>query len=410
MTLRDTTPEQGKLKGPLLASLCFLGLALAVNYCVIQRSFALDTNYCQYAQGILFSRGVIHGDGASFQGLSVHINCMIDPFRTGYASKYPPGYSAIIAAMLPFRAVPLINPLCGALTLLFTLLIVQRKYKAPTTSFWTAVLSFASVYFLHMSAESWNHPSALLACTVMVWAAFREAASQRSSSMAIACALIFCILTRPFSAIAMASLLLALAIYRAQHHSREYISTKRLITTTTLGLGIGVLALCLYNQALTGDFLTSGYEALHGSPHNPGFHLDPYGRDFTPLSALNDLAARWRSMNEWLFMWPIPSLTPILFWAVAIKRWLPFDAVCVGWIAVQSFVYCFMWSAGQVQFGPRFLYEAMPAVIILSARGLTAIELCLGGTSRTRVALLGAVGILSIVGFHQYLEWVAQAY
>jgi hypothetical protein len=51
---------------------------------------------------------------------------MFDPFHTGYASKYPPGYSALIAAMIPLRATTLINPLCGAITLLLMLLIVQR--------------------------------------------------------------------------------------------------------------------------------------------------------------------------------------------------------------------------------------------------------------------------------------------
>lgn len=404
--LRDTTPEQGRLAGAIMLSLLFCGLALAVSHGIIQHSFSLDTNYCQYAQGVLFSRGVIHGDGASFHGLAVHLNCMIDPFRTGYASKYPPGYSALIAAMLPLRAVPLINPLCGALTLLLTLLIVHRHYKGSTTPFWTAALSFTSVYLLHMSAESWNHPSALLACTVMVWAAFRDRSRAVSSSIAMILALLFCALTRPFSALGMSLFLLCVAIHRSRSPGGDATSSRRLIATTTVGLTFGLIALGLYNHALTGDFLTSGYESLHGPAHNPGFHIDPYGRDFSVWVSLQDLFARWRSMNEWLFMWPIPSLTLIGVWAVALKKWRSFDGVCVLWIALQSLIYCFMWSAGQVQFGPRFLYEAMPAILILSARGISILEEALGSTMRARIILSATVVVLSAVGFSRYLSWV----
>jgi uncharacterized membrane protein YhaH (DUF805 family) len=391
-------------------ALCFLIGTLAVSHFVIKEPFSLDTNYCQYAQGVLFSRGVIHGEGASFQGLSVHINCMIDPFRSGYASKYPPGYSALIAAMIPLRAVPLINPLCGALTLFFTLLIVHNRYRDRATPFWTAVLAFVSVYFLHMSAESWNHPAALLACTLIVWAAFREEAKASSSSVIITLALIFCLMTRPFSAIGMGVLLVLIAIQRSRHPSVDGISPRRLATTTAVGMTAGFLAFGIYNEALTGSFFTSGYEALHGAPHNPGFHVDPYGRYFTPWTAFLDLGRRLHSLNEWLFMWPLPSLTLIGMWALSWRRWRSFDEACVAWIVTQSLVYCFMWSAGQVQFGPRFLYEAMPAFLILSARGAVAIEEALGGSLRVRLALLSCVGALSIVGFYRYLSWVALAY
>lgn len=397
---------------PLLLgiALCFLIGALGVSHFAMREPFSLDTNYCQYAQGVLFSRGVIHGEGASFQGLSVHINCMIDPFRTGYASKYPPGYSALIAAMIPLRAVSLINPLCGALTLLVTLLIVHNGYRDRATSFWTAVLSFASVYFLHMSAESWNHPSALLACTLIVWATFRDAEKRRSSSWIITLSLIFCVMTRPFSAIAMGALLAFVAIQRSRQRSVEGISSRRIVTTTSVAMTAGLLAFGIYNHALTGSVFVSGYEALHGAYHNPGFHIDPYGRDFTVWAALTDLGRRFRSMNEWLFMWPIPSLCLVGVWAVWWRRWGSFDGVCLAWIATQSLVYCFMWSAGQVQFGPRFLYEAMPAFLILSARGVVAVENALGGSVRVRLALLVSVAALSIVGFSRYLAWVALSY
>jgi hypothetical protein len=78
----------------------------------------------------------------------------------------------------------------------------------------------------------------------------------------------------------MSFFLFLVAMHRAWIKPLESISSVRLIASSTIGMAGGGLALGLYNHALTGNFFTSGYEALHGAPHNPGFHIDPYG----PLS------------------------------------------------------------------------------------------------------------------------------
>jgi hypothetical protein len=110
-------------------------------------------------------------------------------------------------------------------------------------------------------------------------------------------------------------------------------------------------------------------------------------------------------MNHWLFMWPIPSLSLLVVWLVSFKKWQSFDAVCVLWISAQSVVYCLMWSAGQVQVGPRFLYEALPAILILSARGMSIVEEALGSGRRVRVASVVLIAGLSLYGLYGYLAW-----
>ncbi len=62
------------VKRPAVISLCFLMVAIGLSYLVIGKAFSLDTNYFHYLQGVLFSRGVIHGDASHFQGLSVHLS------------------------------------------------------------------------------------------------------------------------------------------------------------------------------------------------------------------------------------------------------------------------------------------------------------------------------------------------
>jgi hypothetical protein len=114
---------------------------------------------------------------------------------------------------------------------------------------------------------------------------------------------------------------------------------------------------------------------------------------------------RWRSMNQWLFLWPIPSLSLFAFWFVMFKKWRRFDAVCLLWIVLQSVIYCFMWSAGQVPVGPRFLYECIPAILILSARGVALTEEVLGAGRQARIALMVCVAGLSACGFYRLIEW-----
>lgn len=395
------------VKSCFLVPFLFLILTLLFGRFAVPRSYSVDTNYCQYVQGVLFKRGVIHGGPEHFQSLSVHLNCMINPFRTGYASKYPPGYSALIAVGFLVGADKYINPVCGALTVLLLLLIVREHYRDDRTMFWASILSLVSTYFLYMSAEFWNHPSALLSCTVMVWAAFAAAVRPWVRGVAIVLALVYCSLTRPLSSLAMTLFLgglLALRLIRKKETKSASFVVMLSILCGTVG---GAVALSVYNFLLTGDPLLSGYEALHGPRHNPGFHVDPYGRDFTVLEGLRDLLVRWRSMNSWLFMWPIPSLSLLGIWLISFKKWRAFDLVCALWIVAQSFIYCFMWSAGQVPEGPRFLYECLPACIILSARGLADVEELLGAGRRARVALVVAVLGLSGSGFYRLVAWAS---
>jgi hypothetical protein len=193
---------------------------------------------------------------------------------------------------------------------------------------------------------------------------------------------------------------------------RDETSLRPVAMAITVGVSVvlGVALLGYYNEALTGSFFVSGYESLHGSAHNPGFHIDPYGRDFTPSVALRDLAIRWRSLNKWLFMWPIPSLTLLGVWCLSYRKWKAADGLFVWWIVVQSFMYCFMWSAGQVQYGPRFLYEALPAVVILSARGAVILEEVFFTSPLRRLAFRTCVLSCGVWGFWHYVLIVRMLY
>ena len=75
------------------------------------------------------------------------------------------------------------------------------------------------------------------------------------------------------------------------------------------------------------------------------------------------------SLSIFLFEWPIPSLFFVCLFLVYEKKrfceWL-----LVGWIGallVGQFFYFF----NRLDFGPRFVYECLPALILLTSRGVS---------------------------------------
>ena len=75
------------------------------------------------------------------------------------------------------------------------------------------------------------------------------------------------------------------------------------------------------------------------------------------------------ALNYYLFEWPVPSLFFLcLFLGYGKKRF--WEWILVGWIGallVGHFFYFF----NKLDFGPRFVYESLPALILLTSKGVS---------------------------------------
>ncbi|MGH7671605.1 MAG: hypothetical protein ACREMC_01805, partial [Gemmatimonadales bacterium] len=110
-----------------------------------------------------------------------------------------------------------------------------------------------------------------------------------------------------------------------------------------------------------------GYTAVYGTELSLGFGIDPWGRPFTPLVALSNLAVAMRRLNIYLYEWPIPAMLPLGVWAVAARPRRFSDAiVAIGLLAVPV-LYVSYWHSGFYP-GPRFYYAAAPFLVIGTAR------------------------------------------
>ena len=122
-----------------------------------------------------------------------------------------------------------------------------------------------------------------------------------------------------------------------------------------------------FNWRLYGGPLTLGYSVLYGSENSLGFGIDPWGRPFTPVVALSNLAVAMRRLNLFLYEWPIPALLPLGLWALAGRQRRAADAiVAIGFLAVPA-LYFLYWHSGFYP-GPRYYYAAAPFLVIGTAR------------------------------------------
>jgi 4-amino-4-deoxy-L-arabinose transferase-like glycosyltransferase len=174
-----------------------------------------------------------------------------------------------------------------------------------------------------------------------------------------------------------------------------------------------------YNAHTTGHPLLSGYEQLFGQ--NPlGFGSKPWGENpmstlhvprqinYTPLVGLANINLHLVSMHLHLFGFPVSSLS------LAFLLFLPGmhrsrnDWTCVLLTASVLFMYFFYFFQDDC-FGPRFLYETAPFLVLLSARGIREtirflIRFCGFNERQSRGLVYTVVTALFLISFSTY--WV----
>ena len=278
---------------------------------------------------------------------------------------YPPGYPAILALGVLFRISWLVNPLLGALIIVGIYLLAKELYGDSTAKL-SAILACASSFFLFMSSEFASHTSTLFFVTLaflnFVWMVKKK--RPLLSSVICGASLGIAMLCRPYTTVWICVPMGIAAIIAWKKLSFRY------ILMGTIPLLVACLAFLAYNYATTGHPFLFGYIALHGKNHYPGFHQAPWGNQFhTVAQGVKYVLGNLNALNYYLFEWPIPSLLFVcIFLAYGKKRF--WEWLLVGWIGallIGHFFYFF----NQLHFGPRFLYEILPALILLTSRGLS---------------------------------------
>lgn len=181
------------------------------------------------------------------------------------------------------------------------------------------------------------------------------------------------------------------------------------------------LALFAYQAAITGDPFTDprllywpydrvGFGPQIGEPENvytywqsdagPAIQwmTDPEQppRGHTPSRGLYNLGRNVSALERYLFGWP-PLLTLAFIWpAFLLRRPAAADRVLLLVAVAVGAGYIAFWASG-IAYGPRYLYAALPALVLLTARGVGALATAAGrGPTATLVLLLIGYNLLHL--------------
>jgi hypothetical protein len=363
-----------------LAIASFVCITAGLSWFCFRGMPHVQDSIAQQFQAQLFARGQAYASAPPVADQLANEFVVQD--RGRWYAQYPPMQPALLALGVLAGAPWLINPLAGALAILLLYRTAKIAYGAPTAGAALA-LCIVSPFLWFMSAERMNHTATLLFLSGAL-CSIAPALRRRPGRLpwwrygAGALCLGLAISSRPLCGVAVAVPMLAAMLLTSRGPERENPDRERgaagafrtlsvPLAGIALGLCVGVLPLLTFNTATTGSPFRSGYEVLWGSS-GWGFGNSQWGPPHTPLLGLVHTVTNWDAAAKYLFEWPIPSLLPLLGLA-ALRRRTPMDWLLSGTLLTLSAAY-FPYFFQDLCLGPRFLYAGMPALILLSARGL----------------------------------------
>ncbi len=281
--------------------------------------------------------------------------------------KYPLGWPVLLSfgERLGLRA--WINPLLGGAAVWLTYLLGKRVFS-EMVGLLAAALTATSPFFLMNSGSLLSHPFGLVlsAAFALAWLDnFGEAAPRRwTPTLAAAFALGLLFLTRPYTAVAVAAPFGLHALYLLRRGDQQ--TRVHLIWFGIVALSISSLHF-LWQAAVTGDPLLNPY-TLWWKYDKVGFG-EGYGRYDHDLNyVLINTNASLRAGIRDLFGWGNISwlFLPFGLWAARRNR----QAWLVGSIFFSLLLFYTAYWIGATLFGPRYYYEGLYSLTILTAAGI----------------------------------------
>ena len=306
------------------------------------------------------------------------------PFVVDYQGqrfgKYPPGWPWLLSLGIRLGAPWLVNALLATLTLILIAWLGKCFYE-PKIGLWAAGLALVTPGFLFLSSSLLSHASSLFWATLVLAALFysipgwgRRGDTHKDAprghslyTIIIGLALGAVFVTRPFAALGIG---LTVGIFLL-----VLILRRELKWTTLLWLTLGFLPIAallpLYWWAITGNptfnpyLLVWPYDRVGFGPN-----IGAYGYSLHDAIFINT-CLKLTTLATGLFGWPGWSnllFLPIPFLTRRANRW---DWLLLGAILGIIFVHIFYWAFGGVDGGfPRYYYDALPALLLLTVRGI----------------------------------------
>lgn len=352
-----------------LAFLVLLILTAAISWFCFGGIPHVQDSIAQQFQAQLFARGTAYGTVPPAADQLVNEFVVID--RGRWYAQYPPMQALLLALGAVLGAPWLIGPVAGALSGVFIYQAAKIAYGWPTAGVALALYS-VSPFVWFMSGEQMSHTGTLLFLSAALWA-FAPALRRRALPLPVwrggvgAILLGLTIATRPLCGVAVGFVLIGVLLVGQAKRKRKAHPRVTTLLVLLSGLVLGVLPLLAFNSVTTGSPFRSGYEVQWGGS-GWGFGKSQWGPPHTLAQGLAHSLINWDAASKYLFEWPISSLLP-LSGLVFVRRRSRMDWVLVGSVVSLTLAYL-PYFFQDLCFGPRFLYAGLPAMVLLSARGL----------------------------------------
>lgn len=304
--------------------------------------------------------------------------------------QYPPGGPAMLVPGVWLGAEWLVGPLSGAVSvLLFHALLPVLEPQASVRFRRATVLLFATAPFgAFMFGSHMNHATTLAWLLLAAWALSRAVREGAVSwwGLLVGLALGVAATIRPLDAAAFAVPAAVWLALRARHGRRPLHGW----LLSGVGVALPMSLMFWVNLQTTGHPLQFGYDLLWGAGHSLGFHESAWGVVHTPARGVELLSLYFTRLGTYLFEAPFPStlLAAAGLWAARdvshLDRYWLWSGLLLG---VGYWAY---WHDG-FYLGPRFLFAALPLLVLWSARGVRAVWAVASDRPAVRRGVVGAL-------------------
>lgn len=291
-------------------------------------------------------------------------------YQDRWFSQYPPGNAALLALGYLARVPWLVQPVLAGAAVLLVTLAAARQYGRGTALL-TLLLLSTSPFLLLTAGSFLSHVPALFWGALALYTITRYSETPSVRWMVLtALGLAMMLLTREIVAVLYGASIVLMGVAQAWP-----VRGRRIVLDGLVG-GLIVLAAMLvylgYNAAVTGSpFILP--RLLFNPKDLYGFGLDIgfYG-EHTIASGLVNTEEQLTSLTFALAGWPFGVSLAVPLLPFVLRRWTGWDAAHGTLTALFVAAYAAYFYHGIV-FGPRYYFEALPSMLILTARGFSVL-------------------------------------
>ncbi len=320
----------------------------------------------------------MYAHGQLFVPLPLAITHFPGPFMVAFDGRwfaqYPPGTALTLVPGIWLGIPWLVEPVMGTLALLGSGLIAARLYNRQIATL-TVLLGALSPFYSYLAASYLSHAIALFYLVWGTWSLLRFMQGEASWNLPLAAFLFgMAALTREQVGLLFIVAIIAGLTWIYGKRLRRPRSTLLYPVMSTLGIGLLFLLISLgFNAWLTHDLFTAPRTLFFaGDRWGFGSGVGFYG-EHTLAAGLVNLDEQMTSLAIVLFGWPFYCTLAFLVIPFLTGKAQCADYMCLGIFLLIAGAYVGYFYHG-IYFGPRYLFETLPFLLMLTARGFITLS------------------------------------